>query len=125
MNHCFIYTHLCNNIYLTPDMYSIVTLKIKKKYFSDNIYIVPGHKHPKIILDGYSFIIKQKYENKTIWRCARYAKTHCKARFISSGKNIELMVGHNHQPENIKKQSVLIPQKANILRHGGTVVCSE
>lgn len=64
------------------------------------IFFLPGHKHPKLVLEGYDYTINRKRENKTLWKCAFYTKTSCKSRLITSGRAVFITNDqHNHEPK--------------------------
>lgn len=80
------------------------------------IYVVAGNKHPKIILDNYEFVINRKCENRTMWKCCHYAKTSCRSRLVTFGKNVRYTLPHNHSPTFLDNLAKCHAQWVNIIR---------
>ncbi|XP_063907102.1 modifier of mdg4-like isoform X38 [Zophobas morio] len=79
------------------------------------IHFIKGHKYPKLILDNNEFIVHQKGNSRTRWRCVHCNKTRCKAALFTSGKVVRVFYEHNHPPsmenrsfESLFTQSVTI-----------------
>ncbi|XP_019880594.1 protein tramtrack, beta isoform isoform X12 [Aethina tumida] len=61
------------------------------------IYFQNGHKHPKIIVEGYDYVYSKQFDQgPTVWRCAQNHKMKCKCRAFTTGKNVLLIAQHNH-----------------------------
>jgi len=54
-----------------------------------------GRKHPKMIVDGYCYILHSRKKGKTRWRCVNTNKK-CSATLFSFGKTVEVLYVHNH-----------------------------
>ncbi|XP_063907084.1 protein tramtrack, beta isoform-like isoform X22 [Zophobas morio] len=67
------------------------------------IYVVPGFKHPKLILDDFVFHFQHNLENtSTRWRCTFYYRTRCKAALIVDKSAVEVVNEHNHLPQKVQ-----------------------
>lgn len=79
--------------------------------------MIPGTKHPKIILNHYLFTIHRKSGIKSRWRCNRYArhKGWCKASLITCGKVLYVSYDHNHPCEHMSLHNA-VPQQVIIKR---------
>lgn len=64
------------------------------------VYFIEGKKYPRLIFDRNVFIICEKFEDKTRWRCSLNTRAliRCKARLLSYGRIIESSNIHNHPP---------------------------
>lgn len=69
-----------------------------KENISGVIHILPGMKHPKLIIDYNDYSVSVKESGKTRWRCSGYFKTKCKSSLITYGKVVQINHGHNHPP---------------------------
>lgn len=66
--------------------------------FTGVIYISPGRgKYPRLILDGFDFIMHIKEGARTRWRCARQNQK-CRATLYTSGNTVQVKYSHNHPP---------------------------
>lgn len=78
------------------------------------IYIGKALRHPKIILNGFEYLIHIKKGNRTRWRCKeRYTK--CKAILYTSGNTVSVQHDHNHPNRNVNYTHLGI-HKVNITR---------
>ncbi|RZC39653.1 FLYWCH domain containing protein [Asbolus verrucosus] len=81
------------------------------------IYVIPGNKNPKLLLDDCDFVINQKGDKKTRWRCTSYYKTRCKAVLMTYGRVVEVINVHNHNPNSeIHDYSSIFSQNVIIKR---------
>ncbi|XP_018573626.1 protein tramtrack, beta isoform isoform X43 [Anoplophora glabripennis] len=81
------------------------------------IYIVPGNKNPKIIIDYNDYSVYLKQNDKTRWRCNSYFKTKCKSTLLTYGKVVRVNHQHNHLPLMAnKKLDSCFSQIVNIIR---------
>lgn len=63
------------------------------------IYLLPGKRSPKIMIDGYIYCINRRTPERTFWLCNSYSKTKCTARVTTVGsKTAKLSNKHNHPP---------------------------
>ncbi|KAL3277332.1 hypothetical protein HHI36_012683 [Cryptolaemus montrouzieri] len=62
------------------------------------IFVVPGRKHPKIIVDEDEYELHGNYKTKTMWRCTHYHKSRCRANATTFGKMLKKQNEHNHEP---------------------------
>lgn len=87
---------------------------IQRLFLSDVIYILPGKKNPKIVVQNNAYVINKKSEGRTSWRCAMYFKTKCSGRIVTRGKTLSVAAPHNH---NATKPSLIgaIKQFVNII----------
>ncbi|XP_023014952.1 uncharacterized protein isoform X13 [Leptinotarsa decemlineata] len=84
----------------------------------DTIYFDVGTKNPKIIVDDYDFNMARKTEVKTMWICAGYFKTKCKARATTSGRMVYVNGTHNHDPKLKRtKFTNMLSQTVSIVRN--------
>ncbi|XP_018573616.1 protein tramtrack, beta isoform isoform X34 [Anoplophora glabripennis] len=60
------------------------------------IYFDVGTKHPKIVFEGFDFIMHIRNPNKTTWRCSWYHKNKCVSKLITSGRVVTVTGEHNH-----------------------------
>lgn len=65
---------------------------------SARIYVIPGTKNPKLIIDQNEYSVHEKLEGKTRWRCNSYHKTKCRSRLLTFGKVVRVRHSHNHTP---------------------------
>ncbi|XP_044262645.1 protein tramtrack, beta isoform-like isoform X13 [Tribolium madens] len=77
------------------------------------IYVLPGHKNPKILVDGHDFHCKYQTMRRTLWWCCSRRRTLCKAKVVTHGRIMEIINSHNHEPkrEIIERQNEIIAQK--------------
>ncbi|XP_076252167.1 uncharacterized protein LOC143191191 isoform X41 [Rhynchophorus ferrugineus] len=80
------------------------------------IYVVPGKKNPKIIIENNDFVLNKKFEMKTLWRCRCYSKLGCKSWLVTTGKTVKITTGHNHEPTYPDTTSA-IPQSVYIVKN--------
>ncbi|XP_023014983.1 uncharacterized protein isoform X40 [Leptinotarsa decemlineata] len=81
------------------------------------IYVVPGPRQPKLIIDKYLYSVYVKYDNKTRWRCREYFKTRCKSTLLTYGKVVKMYHQHNHQPNLADKDlNTYYKQSVHIIR---------
>ncbi|KAG5900265.1 hypothetical protein JTB14_000792 [Gonioctena quinquepunctata] len=76
------------------------------KTISDIIFILPGRKYPRIVIDDYEFNVHKKEANKTRWRCTNESKTKCTAVLYTFGNTVITRRSHNHianKMENLSK----------------------
>ncbi|XP_008198859.1 protein tramtrack, beta isoform isoform X22 [Tribolium castaneum] len=70
------------------------------------IYFDVAVKNPKIILDGYDYLIYRKLPHKTVWACSQYytALKHnrCKTKVTTIGRQALVEGRHNHYPKLFK-----------------------
>lgn len=63
-------------------------------------------KNPKIILDGYDYLIYRKLPHKTVWTCSQYYTTfkqnRCKTKVTTIGREALVEGCHNHEPKLIQ-----------------------
>lgn len=85
-------------------------------YFADIVYLCPGRKFTKIIVDGYIYRKQKMLHNKTSWRCIDQHKTKCGGSLRSYDKIIELATGHNHDRPVWNPKIAFIPQKVVLKR---------
>ncbi|XP_044262664.1 protein tramtrack, beta isoform-like isoform X30 [Tribolium madens] len=62
------------------------------------VYVVRGHKNPKLVLDRNEFVINHKGAQKTRWRCTSYYKTKCGCYLITQAGKVNVFKIHNHSP---------------------------
>ncbi|KAK9884691.1 hypothetical protein WA026_007537 [Henosepilachna vigintioctopunctata] len=62
------------------------------------IYVVPGRKYPKIVLNDDSYEKSIQSNDRTFWRCTQYYKTKCASRIITMGNKLIKKYQHNHHP---------------------------
>nr|XP_023014970.1 modifier of mdg4-like isoform X28 [Leptinotarsa decemlineata] len=82
------------------------------------IYFCQGRKYPKIVVDGYTYIMQKRHDHKSRWRCAYCNKTKCKAILFTFGKTVRLnnQHAHNHSPPPPMSMDDLIPQLFTVIR---------
>ncbi|CAH1381106.1 unnamed protein product, partial [Tenebrio molitor] len=81
------------------------------------IYVIPGRKNPKLVLDHNEFVINRKFKNRTTWRCTAYHKTKCRSALCTYGKIVKIYNYHNHSPyANHHDVAQLISQSVTITR---------
>lgn len=81
----------------------LVTVQVLMRCFAGTIYVVPGFKHPKLILDDFVFHFQHNLENtSTRWRCTFYYRTRCKAALIVDKSAVEVVNEHNHLPQKVQ-----------------------
>ncbi|XP_023014981.1 uncharacterized protein isoform X38 [Leptinotarsa decemlineata] len=81
------------------------------------IHIIPGLKHPKLIIDGDEYSVYLKHEDRTRWRCSAYFKTKCKSTLLTYGKVVRVNRQHNHIPLMIgRKLNSQFRQVVQIIR---------
>lgn len=73
-----------------------------------------GRKHPKMIVDGYCYILHSRKLRKTRWRCVNTNKK-CSATLFSFGKTVEVLYEHNHDRPALAYDK-LYEQKVTIIR---------
>ncbi|KAG5874950.1 hypothetical protein JTB14_018865 [Gonioctena quinquepunctata] len=84
----------------------------------NTIYFDVGTKNPKIIVDDYDFNMARKTDVKTMWICAGYFKTKCKARATTSGRMVYINGTHNHDPKQKRsKFTNMLSQAVSIIRN--------
>ncbi|XP_044262652.1 protein tramtrack, beta isoform-like isoform X19 [Tribolium madens] len=70
------------------------------------IYFDVAVKNPKIILDGYDYLIYRKLPHKTVWTCSQYYTTlkqnRCKTKVTTIGRQAVVEGRHNHYPKLFK-----------------------
>lgn len=63
-------------------------------------------KNPKIILDGYDYLMYRRMPNKTVWMCSQYYTTFkenkCKTKITTVGREAVVEGRHNHPPKIIQ-----------------------
>ncbi|CAG9822902.1 unnamed protein product [Phaedon cochleariae] len=60
----------------------------------------------------------RKTNNKTMWICAGYFKTKCKARATTSGRMVHVTGTHNHEPKQKKSRFTnMLSQEVTIVRN--------
>ncbi|XP_056644046.1 modifier of mdg4-like isoform X34 [Diorhabda carinulata] len=62
------------------------------------VYIIPGTKHPKLVVDDNEYSVYLKHEDRTRWRCSCYFKTKCKSTLLTYGRVVRINHEHNHAP---------------------------
>lgn len=73
------------------------------------VYFTRGHKYPRLILDGYIYIIRSKLQEKTVWRCSWHTRMKCRVRLVTYGRIAEIYNEHCHQPQiSHKKETGII-----------------
>lgn len=82
----------------------------------DLIYVLPGRKHPRIVVDGFEFNVHQRKQNQTRWRCM-YERTKCSVVLYTFGNTVIVRRTHNHSSnwdEKSNKNGVF--KRVNIIR---------
>ncbi|XP_044262644.1 protein tramtrack, beta isoform-like isoform X12 [Tribolium madens] len=64
----------------------------------DLIYVAPGKKNPKLIVDSNVFTVCTKTTESTRWRCTSYFKCKCRATLSTCGNVVKINREHNHSP---------------------------
>lgn len=77
---------------------------------------MPGHKHPKLIIDNNDYGVSLKEDKRTRWRCNGYFKTKCKSTLVTSGNSVKIMNEHNHPPRIREKLKDCSIQVVNIIK---------
>nr|CAI5867288.1 unnamed protein product [Callosobruchus analis] len=81
------------------------------------VYITPGTKNPKLIVECNDYSVYLKQNDKTRWRCNAYFKTKCKATLLTYGKVVRMNHQHNHYPMLAKGGfDRSYPQRVHIIR---------
>ncbi|XP_072393851.1 uncharacterized protein [Diabrotica undecimpunctata] len=62
------------------------------------IYVIPGTRHPKLIVYDDAYVLNKKLSDRTFWRCSQYNKLMCSSRVITFGRNLVIRNVHNHKP---------------------------
>ncbi|XP_045468584.1 modifier of mdg4-like isoform X15 [Harmonia axyridis] len=62
------------------------------------IYVIPGIKNPKLVVNDNVFVVYYKTMESTRWRCSSYKKTSCKCKLLTYGKVVRVNLQHNHDP---------------------------
>ena len=63
------------------------------------VYVIPGVKNPKLLLNNYDFHCKKKSARGTLWWCSARYRTLCKAKLYTHGTVVEIHNNHNHEPK--------------------------
>ncbi|XP_056644124.1 modifier of mdg4-like isoform X46 [Diorhabda sublineata] len=83
----------------------------------DLIFVLPGRKYPRIIVDGFEYNVHKKEETKTRWRCTNGSKTKCTATIYSYGNTVIMKRLHNHPKNKIDSLNKIgVPKFVKILR---------
>jgi hypothetical protein len=64
----------------------------------DVIYVAPGTKNPKLIVDKNIFTVNTKSIETTRWRCTSYFKSKCRVTLLTCGNVVKINRQHNHPP---------------------------
>nr|CAH7732203.1 unnamed protein product [Callosobruchus chinensis] len=83
---------------VTDDMTQAVRLEKALYEKGGIVYITPGTKNPKLIVECNDYSVYLKQNDKTRWRCNAYFKTKCKATLLTYGKVVRMNHQHNHYP---------------------------
>ncbi|RZC39651.1 FLYWCH domain containing protein [Asbolus verrucosus] len=78
------------NVYFSTLMHYITRLDI--------IFVAPGTKNPKLIIDNNIFTVNTKSAEATRWRCTSYFKCKCRATLLTCGNVVRMNREHNHPP---------------------------
>jgi hypothetical protein len=71
---------------------------LTRLHFSDVIYVAPGTKNPKLIVDKNIFTVNTKSIETTRWRCTSYFKSKCRVTLLTCGNVVKINRQHNHPP---------------------------
>ncbi|XP_072393839.1 uncharacterized protein [Diabrotica undecimpunctata] len=83
----------------------------------DLIFVLPGRKYPRIIVDEYEYNVHKKEENKTRWRCTNESRTKCTATLYTFGHTVIMKRSHNHPKSRIDSLNKIgVPKFVNIIR---------
>ncbi|EEZ97583.1 hypothetical protein TcasGA2_TC011445 [Tribolium castaneum] len=76
------------------------------------IFVLPGPKNPKILVDGHDFHCKYQTMRRTLWWCCSRRRTLCRAKVVTYGRVMEIINSHNHEPKrHMERHYEIIAQK--------------
>ncbi|CAG9856470.1 unnamed protein product [Phyllotreta striolata] len=101
---------------IIPYKSSEATLTKAGELVLEMIYFCSGRKYPKIVVDGYHYIMQKQSDRHSRWRCSYCNKTRCRAILYSFGKTVKTVQSHNHAPQTLSTNEDLIPQMVNVIR---------
>jgi len=76
---------------------------MKRTNFLDEVYVVPGRKHPILVLGGYDYTMEYTRERRSFWSCTR-KKNGCKARLVANEMVVSLTGGDHNHPATLGDQ---------------------
>lgn len=86
------------------------------------VYFLKGHKHPKMVVGAYEFMLERRSSDKSVWCCTFKNRQKCRARCFTYGKIVNIRNEiHNHEPGEIADHAHLIPQHCFFVRHNERV----